>query len=185
MAVLFRFVWMVVSFLLVEVCIFLPLYMLGLIMFPFAYRYDMIVLTESNINQGQTILAFKDPIWNEWLGNREDGLLPEWWAKERGGSAYGWFIRNPVTNMRFWPVISTLPNPEKTGFIGTLDHVPSSDETGWFFCWEGLYAGFLYQGKRFGCWFGWKTNPRDRKPEAPRDYRYYGLGTAAQIWRVK
>jgi hypothetical protein len=183
--VFLRFLWMVISYLLVEVFIFLPLYLLGLIAFPIAYHFAALKIEPSFINKGEYIIAFRNRVLNEWLGNREDGLLPGWWHKDREGSAYGWFIRNPVTNMRFWPVVSTLPNPEKTGFIGTLDHVPSLDETGWFFCWEGLYAGFFYQGKRFGCWFGWKTNPRDRKQDAPRDYRYCGLGTACQIWGAK
>jgi hypothetical protein len=175
---------MVISYLLVEVFIFLPLYLLGLIAFPIAYRFAALKIEPSFINKGEYIIAFRNRVLNEWLGNREDGLLPGWWHKDREGSAYDWFIRNPVCNMRFWPIVSTIPNPEKTGFVGSLDHVPdSAAETGWFFCWEGLYAGFLYQGKRFGCWFGWKTNPRDRRQDAPRDYRYYGLGTACQVWR--
>lgn len=185
--VVIRFVWMIVSFVFEEVFIFLPLYLLGLVAFPFAYHFGMLTIKPSFINKGQDIIAFQNRVLDEWLGNREDGLLPSWWVKERSGTAYGWFVRNPVSNMRFWPIVSTLPRPEKTGWVGSLDYVPNSpNETGWFFCWEGWYAGFLYQGKRFGCWVGWKTNPMDRrigKLNGPQiDYRSYGLGTTLQAW---
>lgn len=174
-------------FLFVEVCIFLPLYILGLVAFPFAFYLAALKYTESRVNPGQYIIAFKNPILNEWLGNHEDGLLPNWWQKERGGSAYGWFVRNPVSNMRFWPVISTLPSPD-TKRIGTLDRVPDK-ETGWFIAWHGIYAGWLWQTKKFGVWVGFKVNPIDRRigtlDAPPKDYRYHGLGVAFMFWRVK
>ena len=111
-----RFIWLAISFLAVEVFIFLPLYLVGLIVFPFAYHFAALKVKPSFINQGQYVIGFKNRILDEWLGNREDGLLPGWWQKE-AGSAYGWFLRNPVSNMRFWPYISTFPNPEKTKWV--------------------------------------------------------------------
>ena len=185
--IILRALWLIISFLFVEIVVFLPLYLLGLIVFPVAYHFAGIKVTESRINRGQYILAFRNRVLNEWLGNHEDGILPGWWQKERNGSAYGWFLRNPVSNMRFWPYISTLPSPD-TKWIGTLDRVPVL-ETGWFIAWHGVYAGWLWQTKKFGCWFGWKVNPIDRRigtiSKVENDYRYYGLGTDCMIWRVK
>ena len=174
-------------YLFVEIFIFLPLYLVGLVVFPIAYHFAALKIEPSFIKKGQYILAFRNRVLNEWLGNREDGLLPGWWQKERNGSAYGWFLRNPVSNMRFWPYISTLPYPG-TKWIGTLDRVPDK-ETGWFIAWHGIYAGWLWQTKTFGCWFGFKVNPVDRRigrMDAPeKDYRYFGLGTSCMIWRNK
>lgn len=184
MKVALRFIWMLIFFLLVEVCIFLPLYILGVLLFPVFNRYAAKAIIESNIWHGWGVLAFRAPWLNEWLGNREDGLNPTWWQK-RGGTNYTWFLRNPVTNMRFWKIISTVPRPEDVGWVGSLDHKPADDEHGWFFCWEGLYAGIYYQGRKYGCWFGWKTIPDDRDIHAYKSYRYYGLGIASMIWKVK
>lgn len=173
-------------FLFVEICIFLPLYLFGLMAFPVAYHFANLVLVESRVNKDQYIVTFKNRVLNEWLGNHEDGLLPSWWGKERHGTAYGWFVRNPVSNMRFWPYVSTLPSPD-TKWIGTLDWVPDK-ETGWFIAWHGIYAGWFWQTKNFGMWLGWKVNAIDRRigtmaaPE--KDYRYSGLGTACMFWRV-
>jgi len=180
-----RFIWLGISFLAVEVFIFLPLYLVGLLAFPIAYHFASLTVKESYINTCQDVLGFKNRVLDEWLGNREDGLLPAWWQKERNGTAYGWFLRNPVCNMRFWPYISTFPNSERMKWIGTIDHIGNANETGWFLCWQGLYTGFWYQGKYFGCWVGWKCSPRDRFPDAPRDYRYCGLGIACQLWKAK
>lgn len=183
------FVWMVISFLVVEVFVFLPLYIVGVLAFKVAMQFADITISESRINKGQDILVFRNWALNEWLGNHEDGLNPEWWAK-LGGTPFTWFLRNPVCNMRFWPIISTRPNAEKTWFIGSLDRVPDNDaETGWFFCGRGPYCGALYQGKRLGCWFGWKVNPLDRRigrlGGPSLDYRFYGIGIASMVWRTK
>lgn len=183
-----RFIWLIVSFLVVELCVFMPLYLVGLAAFPIAYRHADKIYRDSNINTGYLVLTFKNPILNEWLGNHEDGILADWWVRERGGTAYGWFLRNPICNMRFWPIVSTLPSPH-TNWVGSLDHKPYMPERGWFFAWAGLYSGVYWCGKKWGVWMGWKINPIDRHigtPSAPhKDYRYYGLGLAAQIWRNK
>lgn len=180
--VVLRFIWLIVSFLVVELCVFMPLYLAGILVFPLAYRYAGKVYRESNINTGYWVLTFKNPILNEWLGNHEDGLLPSWWVQERDGSAYGWFLRNPICNMRFWPVVSTLPS-KRTSWYGNLIGIPSDNRKGWFLAWQGPYTGFWWQGKARGCWFGWAVNPADFL--GTNDYRSHGLGLKSQIWRVK
>ena len=184
MKFILHFLWMLITYCLVEIIIFLPLYLIGVLIFPIVYKYSTIINIESNINTNEQILGFKNNLLNEWLGNREDGLLPDWW-KQKNGTAFSWFIRNPICNMRFWPIVSTLPKQSKTDFVGSLDHIPDTKtEHGWFLCWEGLYTGFYYQGNTFGLWIGWKCNPRDKNLNAPTDYRYKGLGTACQFWKV-
>lgn len=178
--ILLRALWGIIFFLLVEVVFFLPLYILGLIFFPLFYHFARLKFVESRVNKGHYIIAFRNPVLDEWLGNHEDGLRPTWWEVERQGSAYGWFVRNPVCNMRFWPIVSTLPNPDKLGWVGTVNEL---GPRGWFFAWQGWYTGFYWNGKKYGTWLGWKISPRDKQPNAPRDYRWFGVGLASQFWR--
>jgi hypothetical protein len=180
LSIIIRVLWLIMFFTLTEVIIFLPVFLFGLLTFGAWYRWaPKEPFTSSMTNEAAT--KFKWAWLDELLGNHEDGLLPVWWITEDAGTAFGWFVRNPVANMRFWPVVSTLPDPAKVGWIGTLDHVPGPKETGWFYCWQGAYSGLLIQRASWGLWVGWKTNPRDQ--HAIRDYRWAGLGTTLQLWR--
>ena len=176
-----RFIWMIVFFTLVQCIVFLPVFLFGLFTFPAWWRWAPKEEFLSSMT-GEHDTRFSWAWLDELLGNHEDGLLPAWWITEDAGTAYGWFVRNPVANMRFWPVVSTLPQPNNVRWIGTIDHVPSSKETGWFYCWQGAYSGLLIQRGSWGLWLGWKTNPRDAL--MIKDYRWAGLGTTLQLWRV-
>jgi hypothetical protein len=171
--------WGLASWLVVELIIFLPLFFLGLVLDPFWWAPQGPGL--SRINSGSVITVFRwtwaQTIWGNW----EDGLLPPWWSSD-GHGIYSWFVRNPVCNMRFWPVVSTLPKPS-VKWIGTANEVPANGIPGWFLAWQGPYVGFLWQCSTWGVWLGWKLNPRDAQPDAPKDYRSFGLGTACQIMR--
>lgn len=167
--------WGMLSFLVVELLVFTPLFIVGLVLMPALLRWAPFVETYSWIGSGSTILAFKWRWADELFGNHEDGLLPAWWAN-LGGSAGEWFLRNPISNMRFWPVVSTRPKPT-VRWCGTATEVGAS---GWFLAWQGPYVGFRWQGPSWGLWLGWKLNPRDAS-EIPTDYRTHGLGTACQV----
>ncbi len=148
---------------------------MGLILFP-VLLLTPIQTVESRVNVGEQILVFKWAWAQALFGNWEDGLSPSWWT----GTRYGFFVRNPVSNMRFWPIVSTLPS---TGVkhVGTAAEVPADGTSGWFMAWQGGYVGFRWECASWGIWIGWKVNPRDALPDAPRDYRYSGLGTACQL----
>jgi hypothetical protein len=171
--------WGLASWLLVEVAVFIPLFLLGLALLPVLLKWAPIVHTESRVNAGQQIEMFRwrwaQTIWGNW----EDGLLPAWWAQQ-GGSRYSWFIRNPVCNMRFWPIVSTMPS---TGvrWCGNVSAIPPDGSPGWFVAWQGGYVGIRWQCKSWGIWVGWKLNPADRN--GCDDYRRFGIGTACQIMR--
>ncbi|BDU76312.1 hypothetical protein [Mesoterricola sediminis] len=178
--------WGLVAWLLVEMVVFLPLYLLGLVLMPILLRWAPRTVRPTRIpneymHPGGLVEAFAwdwaDALW----GNKEDGLLP-WWWEQKGGTAWGWFLRNPVCNMRFWPIISTLPSPS-TQYVGTLQDVPANGDPGWFLAWAGPYVGFLWQNTHWGLWIGWKINPRDARRIDPEDYRTHGLGTACQFMR--
>lgn len=177
-------VWGILSFLVVELLVFLPLYILGIPLVWWAQRYARKRVVPSILYPERSILAYSNPILDWWIGNREDGLDPdfEWWDSKH--TAMDWYLRNPVCNLRFIPIISTTPDPTRVHHIGTLDEVPPQNRQGWFLCWQGGYVGFFYQNRSWGTWLGWKTSPRDAGPCAPRDYRYHGLGTVAQFWRI-
>ena len=171
--------WGLVSWLILEVILFTPIFLLGLVLDPFWWAPQGPGL--SRLNAGQTITVFKWALVQALFGNWEDGLCPAWWS-EAGHGEYSWFLRNPVCNMRFWPVVSTLPKPT-VKWCGTLNEIPAAGVPGWFVAWQGPYVGFYWACASWGLWLGFKTNPRDFQVDAPRDYRYAGLGTACQLLR--
>ena len=162
--------WMIVSVLAVEVMIFLPLYLLGLVVVPCAARWANKTERVSVVN-GSLILAYKDPLLDEMWGNHEDGLAPT------GFTIWSWFIRNPCCNLRFWPLISTRPSAD-TRFIGSQEIAPGCR----FVAWAGPYVGCRWEGSKYGVWVGWKINPRDSWQTAT-DYRVHGWGIAVQLLR--
>jgi hypothetical protein len=179
-------IWGLISFLLVEVFIWLPLYLTGVIAVWAADHWGAKTrLIKSRIDPDRYVLSYSNHFLNWWIGNYEDGIDPEslWWPELK--SKLDWFLRNPNTNLRFAPIISTLPDPEKLEWVGTLTEVPGLDTPGWFLVWQGPYVGFLWQGKKCGVWLGWALNPRDKQPMCPRDYRWHGVGIKAQVWSVR
>lgn len=176
-------IWGLVFFLVVDICIFMPLYILGAIAFQFVFLFaDIEAGPYSRLYEGKIITRFKNPFFDWWLGNYEDGLAPEWWQRERNGTAYGWYLRNPVTNLRFAKFISTKPDPARVRFVGsdvmTDDGIPCH-----FLAWQGPFVGYRYQNTKWGVWFGWKVHPEDRFGLKENDYRRHGIGTACQFMR--
>ena len=161
--------WMLITWLPVEVFILLPLYLLGLPTVALASRFAKREQGVSVVTGG-SIIQWANPILDEWIGNHEDGIMVP------GYTPWTWFLRNPVCNMRFWPVISTRPSLH-THYVGTASEIGLP---GWFVAWAGPYVGFYYQNAAWGLWLAWKINPRDARPDAPKDYRSFGLGTACQ-----
>lgn len=121
--------WGLITFALVEVCIFLPLYILGTPVAYCASRWAPTKEVPSRLYPERTILAYRNAILDWWVGNYEDGCKPvfDWWH----GSGFQWFLRNPVTNLRFTPILSTLPSAN-TQWVGTLWEVPMDKAPGWF-----------------------------------------------------
>jgi len=172
--------WGLVFFLAVEVAIFLPLYVLGIPAAWAAARWARVIVVPSMMDADRPIFAYANSLLNWWLGNYEDGIRPEfsWWQDK---TAFQWFLRNPVCNLRFTPWISTLPSPG-TRFIGS-DQVEPDGTPCHFLAWSGPFVGYRYQNTTWGVWFGWKINPRDARFVSTDDYRRWGIGTAAQIMR--
>lgn len=168
----------------VEVIVFMPLYAIGLVAFPIAWRLASRVIRNDAriVIDDKRRLAFKSRVLDAWLGNYEDGLLPEWWKNEHNGTAYGWFRRNPVTNLRFIYPFGVLPNPSKVGWAGTKED--NDNKPGWFMAWQGLHTGFQWCSKTWKIWMGWKVLPLDRYG-IPSNYRRFGIGLAAQIERLR
>ena len=172
--------WGLIFFLLVEVCIFLPLYLVGLPVAYCASRWAATKTVPSRLYPDRQILAYANPVLDWWVGNYEDGCAPvfDWWH----GSGFAWFLRNPVCNLRFAPLISTKPDPVNVHWIGS-NAVPADGVPGCFLAWQGGFVGFLYQNTRWGVWLGWKINPREAFYIAKDDYRQWGIGTACQFMR--
>lgn len=188
--------WMIVTWGAVELLVFLPLFLLGLIAFPIAEAWAPIVTTDSRV-WGRHIVAFKWPWLNTWLGNNEDGLSPI--INGKAYDPYLWFIRNPISNMRFWPIISIKPKPilalcnppwKLPAPIYVLGNAPEIVETpGWFVCCCGWRVGarWIWENPIMtikGLAIGWHLNPRDAKYIPPSDARREGIGVVCQILRA-
>ncbi len=167
--------WGLVSWLVVEVLIFLPLYIIGLPLAWWAQDGGRVIEVPSRLYPERTVRAYANPVLNWWIGNYEDGIEPE------GYTPFRWFVRNPVCNLRFTPIISTLPSTA-TRWVGSVDAIPPDGAPGWFIAASGPYVGFRWQCRTWGVWLGWKLNPADARG-TPNDYRKFGIGTACQIMR--
>ena len=174
-------VWGSIAFLAVESLIFLPLYLLGIPVAYAASRWAKRDTGFSLITPDRAIVTYHNKLLNWWIGNKEDGIWPDF-AKELGLSVFQWYMRNPVTNLRFVPVISTRPCPSKVRFVGS-PVMPDDGVPGWFICWQGPYVGVLIQNASWGLWWGWKVKPEDRYGVI--GYRRFGIGTACQLMRFK
>lgn len=180
---LWALTWMLITWLLVEVLVFLPLYLLGLAAFPIAWKWAPLVPDDSRVwDDGRVIVAFQWRWLDEWLGNHEDGLLPQQWV-DQSGTAYSWFIRNPISNLRFWPVVSLKSDQARVRFCGNVAEI--LETPGWFVCWQGAYVGLRWIWskpilKTKGIAIGWHLNPRDRNGIPVDDARRFGIGTVCQ-----
>ncbi len=180
--------WMIVTWGLVEVLVFFPLYLVGLIVFPLAWRYAPLAWEESRCWKYTSIIGFKNAWLNEWLGNHGDGLLTVYWD-EQGKTAYSWFIRNPISNMRFWPLVSIRPIKDYAIWSLPLRYCGNVTEIvetpGWFVAWYRGRVGLRwiwsnpFLGTK-GLAIGWHLNPRDRNGIPGDDVRRFGIGTVCQ-----
>lgn len=178
--------WLVITVLVFQFCIFLPLFFLGLPALALALKTAPITLIQSNWwpkRDRFKCISFSWPWLNAWLGNYEDGLCPPWWdAKRADKSDWSkrmlWFIRNPISNLRFWPITGTIPNPSRVKWIGDDRQAPDGVPC-FYVAWQGPYVGLRWQGKSYGIWIGWKIKPEDRL--GITSYRSLGVACASQI----
>jgi hypothetical protein len=169
--------WMVLTFILVQALVWLPIFLLGVLVVPALQRWGSTV-------QRPSLMPWKPPVdhWaNRWadalFGNPEDGVKGDLPWQEGGGTVYGWFLRNSVCNMRYWPLISAKANLN-TRFVGVGN---VNDPGARFVAWTGFFVGaqFPFLGREV--WIGWAVNPRDATALYPEsDWRCYGYSTVAQ-----
>jgi len=180
---LFMALWGIVTFAVVEILFFLPSYIMGILLVLISAKYAKQSYKESPIFKGRMVFSYDDEVLDAWIGNWEDGICPT------GTSHLKWFLRNPCTNLRFCPGISTFPS-RNTRWVGSLNEIPPDGTPGWFLAWSHGYVGFRWQWvkpifKINGIWIGWKINPRDARELPYDDYRRWGLGTSLQLLRFK
>ena len=173
--------WGLATFIIVQGLVFLPIYLIGLVAVPLLVRWGATVQRPSIMPINPPATCWANPIADILWGNKEDGVMgdPHW--QENGGTIMGWFLRNPVTNMRFWPIISTKPVPSKVHFFG-MNRFPEDGEPGWCFAWQEGYIGFRWQNASWGIWAGWAVNPKDSEGP-PDDWRAFGYGVVLQVLR--
>jgi hypothetical protein len=106
--------------------------------------------------------------------------------------------RNPVSNLRFVPVLSFKIIPSKVRFIGSFINYSDmhkegsnklvskyfSKESHWFFSWQGLYSCFYLRTKSHEIMLGWKVYPKDIFGLEPTSYRFESTGLGLQFKKV-
>ena len=177
--------WLLLSWLTVELLVFLPLLILGLPASALALRYADVELRHSILPSKAPVLAYTNTILDVWLGNREDGVIAAWWRRDHPTWSdwrlgFTWFVRNPVTNLRYIPIIGLVPSPSHIRYMGA-DTEPEWSRPGWCLTWQGPHSGFVWQTSKFKLWIGWKLLPQDRVRIT--GYRKYGVGPVAQLRR--
>jgi hypothetical protein len=172
---------------------------LGYIMVPIALMIkDNIIVRESRRYPGRMVKAFKYNIFWIW-GNEEEGIGyygdADW--SEMRKIFYSEVIRNPTNNLRFVPIISVKIKPEKIRFIGSLGNLEDnlSDKTlddydddkvmFWSLTWHGWYSNirvhFMWLGRPWRFWLGWKLYPRDINGLPEWEHRRASAGFATQF----
>jgi len=174
-----NFILGVVWWLVVELCIFLPLFVVGAVVVPLLAAAHAWTLRPSSRYRDRLVYVWRGGALTWLWGNEEDGVTgAEWyriahakWSHAR--LARNWYFRNPVNNLRYAPWITCKLDASKIRFKGTADS--AAGEPGWFLCWQGIYANFYYArriGKKlFYFRIGWKTEPKDARGIAADDYR--------------
>ena len=169
---LYRVPWSVLTWFLHELCIFLPLFIIGLVLVPIAYLFG----TERDQFQN---LHFKLRKLMWLWDNDEDGIDGHtWWAdqnvgKSQWGLVWSWYLRNPVNNLKYIPYFNPIiTNPLHNQYIGTamdnlLEDTNPRAENQWFYCWKFPHWGFYYYNYDFSkntytkFFIGWRIRPQD------------------------
>lgn len=120
---------------------------------------------------GENVLQFKWwwllP-WSNWGDGIFEGLQYKKFDSTRWQIFWWTLIRNPVNNVRFFPLMGVKPDPKKIKYIGSSKCVTDSsndDAVMWYLCWQGLRGGFRKHIKfktfMLRIMFGWKLRPED------------------------
>lgn len=147
----------------------LPLFLLGLVLVPFAIWFR--VVQRGPITDR---LIANAPRWLWLWGNDEDGLAADWYDQQHQDWSpfrvmYTWSaLRNSVNNLRFVPVLSPKLNPAQIGWW----HSKSGNV---IVCWQGWYVGIETP------WFhhGYNVQPEDGLHPGwipATDFRWRGIG---------
>lgn len=177
---------LIITYLLVE-AIWLVMFIIGLVLIIPAIKWapkedaiepEWAVVVPEYWPNGMPMTRWKWRWLDEIIGNHEEGILPSWW-KDHGGTILSWYIRNPVTNMRFWPIVSTKATPD-VRWCGTSD----GTKDGWFVIHHKWFVGWWWRQPTWKIWVGFKLMPFDAIPSDRRkDYRWYGCGVGCQFIR--
>jgi hypothetical protein len=173
---------------LTELFIFLPIYLLGLILVPFLAHF-----THWELGVSRSIPPRRIWTWRQWAwlwGNDDDGICPME-MRPTVLNAVKWYIRNPVENLRY-TAFGLRITPRKVIAYGNVRITPDVDYKitnlkTWRWCAvrQGIKGGVWIQGpvgtKRLNLRFGYKLIPQDSISISPEDGRLSGCGTAAQI----
>lgn len=144
------------------------------------------------------LVAGEIPVWAaRWLfpfGNDDDGIdYPAFVNGRPSGSRPGsrwwrlkWYLRNPVENLRYLPILGFRPDVARIRARGNCNVTPDYDGplTGlrWSYVWQGAYAGlWLRMPARWAFRIGWKLIPADVRGISQFDGRAPGMPFAFQI----
>jgi predicted PurR-regulated permease PerM len=182
--------------------LFTVLIILGWIFIPIAALCRAYIKTDENLGKPYDgpIYHFTWPIMWLW-DNQIDGIANRNYKQFSSlfkQITYWSASRNPVSNLRFVPILSFKINPAKVRFIGSFVNYMDlykpeshklvskyfSKEPHWFFAWQGLYSCFYLRTKNREFLAGWKVYPKDIFGLEPTSYRFKSTGFGLQFKKV-
>lgn len=198
-----------------QICICIPLILLGWILVPVAAACGAYVKTDDNLSKPNDGPIYHFTwrfmhIWDNW----EDGIANQNYKKFDSmfmRIVYWSCLRNPTNNMRITPYLSCKINPRKVRFIGSITNkrwcgkaYPATPNIEWekatrtydtkipqwFFCWQSTWhSNFYWQFHAFGkLWRFWIGNAKLYPTDiygGPYGYRDPGSGPVVQFKRVQ
>ena len=178
--------WLLVTWLLFEVCIFLPLLLLSFPTLALALCFAPTESVTGKMDSHLQITQFKNRFLDAWLGNYEDGICPPWWAERQVGKSiwwqrWTWFVRNPLCNLRYAPILGAPAVASRVRWVGMEEAVEGVP--GYFVAWIGGHVGTICLTDHWKLWIGWKIKPEHRFGHF--EYLSHGIGVTAQLRRFE
>lgn len=169
----------------------LALLLCGLPLISLALLCNATEMQPSKYFDSKSIVAFKWAIMAPYQ-NWEDGIYPPnyvhqhpTWSPFKVGFIWT-ALRNPISGLRWAPLLSFLIDRAKVGYIGTLGPVDPAQyelkQPSFVYVWHGAYSGlwwhFKIRNKLYRLQLGHKLYAADCKPQ-DYGYRKYGTGFSA------
>lgn len=178
----------------------LLLYLGGAFLVPFALLCGAYELRDSKFFPSVHGLFWSWPFMGLWSNEEDTDFGSPNYVRENGSLdhrliALKWYFRNPVSGLRWAPILSCKLEQSKVQFIGSSGlqgvvqpFIYEFKQPNWWYAWCGPYSCIWIQfrvgAQLWRLWLGHKIYPADSQT-SEYGYRQYGSAFAAQLKRVQ